>query len=258
MVELQAVLSWLQANAPWSWLQAAAPVAQAFAAVAAIPIAVLAANRGAERGARRAFELSEEKEGKKLREQILLLRFLLGLELQSNLNDLKRFYNNLPISLPDEESYDAPEGMPDAHIEAPGRGDARQRSIVLYMPDFSYRFWHSQQLSSLLPMALDKTELRKVSVIYSSLDRLLKVKNIMANHAVWRSEAPLHAADKVVVEPSLVTISPKELRDLSVESDSIIQEVIQMDNPLKDAIDERGVGRHIAETASVSQAKLKS
>jgi hypothetical protein len=255
MDKLQAILSWLQANA--SWLQVAAAIAQAFAAVAAIPIAVLAANRGAERGARRAFELSEEKEAMKLGEQILLVRFLLGLELQSNFDDLKRFYNNLLISPQDDESSNAPQGILGEHIEAAARRGA-PCSIVLYMPDLSYRFWHNQQLSPLLPLALDKTELHKVSNFYSSFDRLLKIKNMIAAHVGDQSEARIRPSGEQTVGQSTLTISSRELTDLSIEFDSIIQDIIEMDNPLKDALEEKAAVKSASKAKGSFPAKLKS
>jgi hypothetical protein len=248
MDRLHAVLSWLQTNA--SWLQVIAALAQAFAAVAAIPIAVLAANRGAERGARRAFELSEKQERARLDDQVKLLRFLVNLEIQRNLDELERFYNNFPIALDDEEGHGAT-------VETPDLLDLRQRFIALHLPDLSYRFWHSQQLSSLLPVALTQSEISEVNLAYTKFDRLTKIRAMFAERAGPHGQPSSQGAGERVGEGAGLLLSSKELKDLSSEFDETLRDTLERGNPFANVVEETDSAKCIPGAAGNSRMRLQ-
>jgi hypothetical protein len=205
----QNISAWLQANS--SWLQAAAAVLQAFAAVVAIPVAYIAAYRSAGRNARQAFELSEKREKKKLDDQIALLRLLLGLEIQRNLDELRRFRNNFLMGTDPEATLGELEQRHDTDAEISEQPDHRRRFIALYLPDLSYRFWHSQQLSSLLPVALTRTEIHRINLIYSNFDRLLKIRAIFGEKAGRHDDLSFRNLEKRDFKESMLSLSSAEL-----------------------------------------------
>lgn len=249
---LQELYTWLQANA--SWLQVAAAIAQAFAAVAAIPVAFVAAYWSAGRNARQAFELTEKREKKKLADQIALLRFLLGLEIQSNFDELRRFHNTFPMNLDSEGDLETSEEKGRVNTEKQGPPDTARRFIALYLPDLSYRFWHNQQLSSLLPIALKRAEIHRINLIYSNFDRLLKIRTVLGETLGQREYASFPPSAERVLGAPLMSPSGSELEDLLGEFDTIIRNTLDRDNPLKDAIEENGGEQYILKAASNSQS----
>ena len=252
---LQGIYTWLQANA--AWLQVAAAIAQALAAFAAIPVAFIAAYWSAGRNARRAFELSEKREKKKLADQIALLRFLLGLEIQNNFDALRRFHNIFPAYLDDERDSERFDEKGRANTEIAMQRDPPQRFIALYLPDLSYRFWHNQQLSSLLPVALNRAEIHRINLIYSNFDRLLKIRAVLGETVSQREDAPARPAGERVFGESTLLPASNELKELLSEFENIIRNILDGDNPLKDAIEENVGENYISKAAANSQSKLQ-
>lgn len=142
MQRLQPIIHWIQENS--SWLVVVAAWGQAVATLITIPAVIWAANRGA----RRAYQLNQRHELEKLNDQIGLLRFMLELEIQQNLEYLEKLSN---------------------------RSDSW---LLEVMPDLSQRFWNSQQMSYLLPRALKREEINGVNRIYSKFELLSKIKNV--------------------------------------------------------------------------------
>lgn len=142
MQTFQLLIHWVQENS--SWLLVVAAWGQAFVTLITIPAVVFAAHRGA----RKAYQLNQRHELEKLNDQIGLLRFMLALEIQQNLEYLTKLSN---------------------------RSDSW---LLEVMPDLSQRFWNSQQMSYLLPRALRREEIDGVNRIYSKFELLSKIKNV--------------------------------------------------------------------------------
>lgn len=214
-MDIQAILTWLKDNA--SWLQVIAAVFQAVASVIAIPAAIIAARWGASR----AYKLHDNKEREKLEEQITSLRLLLGLEIQRNFNSLRQFKNTLALHLKavGGEALDA---------EEQELLEARRRYVTLNLPELSSRFWHSQHLSPLLPIALDPLEIRQADDIYSRFERLSRIKKELAERAGQRATATDDSGGK-----SMSLTLHNELEDLSNDFDTILDVVLEMSNPFK-------------------------
>lgn len=241
---LNSILSWLQANA--AWLQVVTAVAQSVAALIAIYVTL----RAADRSARLAFELSEGKERANLQDQLRLLRFSLGLEIERNIEDLRRFYDNFTID---------PVEAQDANAETPERREARQRFIALNMPDLSYRFWHSQQLSSLLPLALTRGQIRDVNRIYSDFDRLSKISTVFGAEVLWRGKAPFqHPGETPAEEGAVLSSSATELEKLLDEFELSLGDVLKKVNPLGAVIEEDDEDRYISEGIDKSRTVLQT
>lgn len=181
---LDTALAWLQANAGWL---------QAIAAFAAIPATLFAAGWGA----RLAYKLSEKsardrelraaaEEAAALRKHADSMRLLLSLEVRRNLDDLNWLQQNLLDVLgPEDELHWA--AVSD-DVERLAWFEARQRFISLYMPEWSHSFWHGQQSSHLLPEALGPEEIRQLNFFHSQLDRLTRLKEMLAERAQHRTD----------------------------------------------------------------------
>jgi len=232
----QDIYIWLQENA--LWLQVAAAIAQAFAGATAIPVAFIAAYWSAGRNARQAFELSEKREKKKLDEQIALLRLLLGLEIQSNFEELRRFRNNFLMGIDHEETSEKFKERHNTDAEISGWLDSQQRFIALYLPDLNYRSWHSQQLSALLPVALTRIEIHQITFIYSSFDRLLKIKTMFGEVLRRQDEAFSQNPNEGIFKERKLPLSADELKNLLSEFDTILRDALDNANPLKEAMEE--------------------
>jgi len=247
-------LSWLQANSGWlqatlSWLQANSGWLQAIAAFIAMPVTVYGAILGARRGAHIAYKLSEESallreeraQGEKQKafmDQKQSVRLLLKLEIERNLDDLKWLYDNL-ISILGEgnERYYRAE---DASIEESEKYawiEARQHFISLYMPEWSHRFWYSQHSSHLLPLVLDQTEIRQIQFIHSQLDRLTKIKDMLAQRAQQDDRGPSKPASTDVGEaPMLPAIFKKDAPLLWEDFITTLHQLIDLDLPLREIV----------------------
>lgn len=256
MAMLQGIVPWMEANA--SWLPVAAAVIQALAAVAAIPVAFIAAYWSAGRNARRAFELSEKREKGRRDEQIALSRLLLGLEVQNNLGELSRFRINFPTHAGDENDPEESEEAHPAGMETSSRLGSQQRFIALYLPDLSYRFWHSQQLSSLLPVAFKPAEISQINLIYSGFDRLLKIRTMFGDTAGQRDRAALPRPGEEAFEGARLALSPSELKALLSEFDTILRDVLETGNPIKGETEEKSGGKQkISPVVGGPRAELK-
>jgi len=239
---LQSFFSWLQANA--AWLQVVAAIIQALAAAVAIYVTLRAANRSV----RLAFELNEEKEGEKLKNQIKLLRFSLGLEIERNIEDLRRFYDNFTIPV---------EGKGANADTSEGR-EARQRFIALNMPELSYRFWHSQQLSSLLPLALTRSQVRDVNRIYADFDRLSKISRTFGEEALWRGQTAFRHSGETAVEGARPFSSANEVEKLLDEFEMSLRDIVKKSNPLGEEIGEDEEDGYISAGIDKSQMALRT
>lgn len=240
---LQYVFLWLQANA--AWLQVVAAIIQSLAAVVAIYITL----RAADRSVRLAFELNEEKENEKLQGQTQLLCFSLGLEIDHNIDDLRRFYDNFTLSSVEEQG---------ANAATPEEREARRRFIALNIPNLSYRFWHSQQLSSLLPQALTRAQIRDVNRIYSDFDRLSKISRTFEEEALWRDKAALRHSGEAAVEGVGLSSLANELDRLLDEFEVSLRDVLDKINPLADSVTEGDEDKYISEGADRSRRALQS
>jgi hypothetical protein len=243
MNDQQSVSLWLQDNA--AWLQVAAAIFQAITGAIAIYVTL----RAADRSARLAFELNEEKEGASLEEQVNLLRFSLVLEIERNVDDLNRFYDNFAITLAGEQ---------DASAEELRQLTARQRFIALNMPDLSYRFWHSQQLSSLLPRALNREQIRNVNSIYAEFDRLAKMVKTFGEETSLRSKSSLRPPEEAASESSGPPSSLSGLKELLGEFEISLKDVQEKAAQLEAAIGKGGEDRYISEGANKSQNAIQT
>jgi hypothetical protein len=240
---MNSILSWLQANA--AWLQVVTAIVQSVAALIAIYVAL----RAADRSARLAFELSQGKESANLQDQLGLLRFTLGLEIERNIEDLRRFYDDFTVGLLEEQG---------TNDETPELREARQRCIALNMPDLSYRFWHSQQLSSLLPLALTRGQIREVNRIYSDFDRLSKISRVFGAEALWRSKAPFRHSGETAVEGAVLSSSVNELGKLLDEFELSLRDVLTKVNPLEAVIEVGDEDRYVSEGIDKTRTALQT
>jgi hypothetical protein len=156
MQTLQPIINWVHENS--SWLLVVAALGQAVATLVTIPVVIIAANRGA----RRAYHLNQRHELEKLNDQIGLLRFMLRLEIQQNLEYLEKLSN---------------------------RSDSW---LLEVMPDLGQRFWYSQQMSYLLPRALRREEIDGVNRIYSKFELLSKIKTLWVEEKKAGKEESAH------------------------------------------------------------------
>jgi len=238
----QDILTWLQANA--AWLQVVAAIVQSIASVIAIYVTLRAANRSV----RLAFEMNERKELEKSHEQIRLLRFSLGLEIEGNIKNLRRFYDNSTTALSEEQTTDA---------ETTESRETRQRLIAFNMPSLSYRFWHSQQLSSLLPLALNRAQIRDVNRIYSDFDRLSRISKTFGEEALGRGVFPSRHHAAAVGDVAARLSSASQLEKLLDDFEISLRDVLSIGNPLGDVIKEDEEGRYISENPEQTQSALR-
>jgi hypothetical protein len=191
---VNAVHAWLLTNTGWL---------QVVAAFLAVPATVYGAVVGAKRGARLAYELSEKsaldrearaaaEEEAALKRRMNSMRLLLSLEVQRNLDDLGWLRKELVDVLGKEDGRYWESGVGEA--ERLAWFEARQRFVSLYMPDWSHSFWHGQQSSHLLPEALGPEEIRQLNFFHSQLDRLTKLKDMLAERTQRDADAARPAA----------------------------------------------------------------
>jgi hypothetical protein len=220
-------------------LQGVAAVVQALAAVIIIFVTKRAARAGAERayelGQRQALAQEEralEKQQKELEKQAGSVRLLLGLEIGQNLKDLSWLRDNLVEILgeDDERRYQGGSALDEEDYRWL---DARRRFISSHLPDWGHRFWHGQQSSYLLPVALDELEIRKVNYLHSELERLTKIKDM------WNERAQQHEESAFLPPEALREDAPR----LWAEFTDILNRLLETGSPLADTAEESGARR---------------
>lgn len=253
---LHQIAVWFQNNA--AWLQVAA-------SLIAIPVTVYGAIVGARQGARLAYTLSEksvldrerrvhEEQQKIFEEQKNSIRLLLRLELERNHDDLNWLYSNLTNTLGEgEERYIKLEEVDVDDVDNAEKYKwvgTRCRFIALHMPDWSHRFWYGQQSSHLLPQALSQSEIKQINFIHSELDRLTKIKNMLAERAHQYDVSQLATPDED--QRGLISTQFKEeLPSIWYNFVTTLRGVLDLDLPLKSIPDKSIAGNTSPTTAAI-------
>jgi len=216
----------------------------------AIIVTYYAAIKGAERGARRTYELSEEatlarerreqiEQQKRQEEQLHAVRLLLALEIRQNLLELQWLWENIVGMLGEERELFYEQIESENDVERYAWLEDRQRFISLYMPDWSHRCWYNQQGSYLVSIALEQMEIRKINHHHSQLERLMKIKNMLTERALKREKDLVGDGSEALAASS--SFSRDGLR-LWKEFVKVSNEILEMGNPLSNALKKAGVG----------------
>lgn len=236
-------------------LQVVAAFIQGIAAVAVIPITFYAALKGADRGAKKGYELGEmaarNRETREqahhleqLEQQFKSLRLLLSLEIRQNLIDLMWLRDSLIEILGEEDAsyHKHKEGS----IEDATRYkwfEARQRFIASYMPEWSHRIWYSQQSSHLLPLALREEEIRKINFIHLQLDRLTKIKDMLTERAQRDKTRPNSSFTNDLTGSTVPVSFMEDAPRLWEEFITVLGQILDLQNPLTETAQEAGAAR---------------
>ncbi|HKQ04119.1 MAG TPA: hypothetical protein VJ464_03225 [Blastocatellia bacterium] len=243
---------------------------QLIAAFASIPFTVIGAIWGAERGARRAYELSERsalerdarakaEQGKQQDEQIKSVRLLLGLEIRQNFIDLSWFRDNLKDTLGEEISAYYGQAIADAErkLDKYKWFEKRQHFTAVYLPDWSHRFWYGQQSSYFLPLALSQMEIRQINFFHSQLDRLTRIKDVLTEKARRHDRKYSHFSSDDMAEVLASSSFENAAPYLWQEFIAIIDQILSLGNPLAAVTEEADVG-DTAQTADSLRSRSSS
>lgn len=218
-------------------------VSQIVITTIAVIVTYYAAIRGAERGARlselatidrEVRERSEEQ--KRQKQQVKAIRLLIALEIRQNLIDLDWLLKFMVDSLGEEVGSYYQRGAGDYNPERYRWLEARQRFVSLYIPDWAHKCWDGQQSSYLVPVALGQLELRQVSRHHSQLDRLTKIKNMLAERAA-RSDPNSGGGENSAVSSPF----EKDAPHLWNEFVAVSADILRLGNPLSGDLQESGV-----------------